>query len=742
MRFYEDGPSIPDELLRLRDEGRVVFFCGAGVSMGAELPSFTGLARSVLENLRSPEQSEEQKLLNAMDELENKGLSGVISADRVFSVLEKSFDHSQIAAEVAKALKPKPQTDLAAHRSILKLSTHNDGCVRLVTTNFDMLFEDCAAPNCHSHTRSNLPRVALGKAHWGIVHLHGRVNTDYTGPDGDGFVLSSGEFGEAYLANGWARDFVREILEGYAAVFIGYTADDPPVRYLLEGLQLADNTPNRLFAFHNGPQDEATARWHDKGVSAIAYDVDDGDIRHSRLYSTLDAWSDRAKDPARWRRIVLNKAKTGPQKQMPHERGMLCHIIKTKEGAGAFRKHKPSVPTNWIGVFDPRLRYAEAGPSGGPLTETEVIEPFSLFGLDSDPAPPEKNEKFSRQKDIPKGAWDAFSPQKSDRIELDDKNVATLRDRYSRAQPQLPTRLSHLSDWIADNAHHPATIWWAAQQSALHPELIDSVRRKLERPDTRARKVVVEAWRRLIEYFTRVPSDDFPLIRVEQAIQKHGWSSKLIREYVEESRVKLKKETYFRRLSPPKGNEKILLRDLIHVSVDFPERGDQLEIPNAVLDRVIPALRRNVEEAIDLEQEYSGWLDVSPFIPPEEADEDDYSRVYGLSGYVLRFSTLFERFADNNPDKARREFQSWRNTDQVFQRMRLWAARRSDLASISEFYNEVLAMNRKTFWSDQAERDLLISLSMRWNEFSGKQRNEIEKILLAGPPKWRGEDDG
>jgi hypothetical protein len=35
LRFLAEGPSIPDELLVARDEGRVVFFCGAGVSRAA-----------------------------------------------------------------------------------------------------------------------------------------------------------------------------------------------------------------------------------------------------------------------------------------------------------------------------------------------------------------------------------------------------------------------------------------------------------------------------------------------------------------------------------------------------------------------------------------------------------------------------------------------------------------------------------------------------------------------------------
>ena len=46
MRFFENGPAIPDELLHDRDEGQVVFFCGAGVSRAkAKLPDFFGLAK-------------------------------------------------------------------------------------------------------------------------------------------------------------------------------------------------------------------------------------------------------------------------------------------------------------------------------------------------------------------------------------------------------------------------------------------------------------------------------------------------------------------------------------------------------------------------------------------------------------------------------------------------------------------------------------------------------------------------
>ena len=42
---------VPAKLLRAHEDGKVVFFCGAGVSAPAGLPSFKGLTETVLENL-------------------------------------------------------------------------------------------------------------------------------------------------------------------------------------------------------------------------------------------------------------------------------------------------------------------------------------------------------------------------------------------------------------------------------------------------------------------------------------------------------------------------------------------------------------------------------------------------------------------------------------------------------------------------------------------------------------------
>ena len=51
MQFVTNGPDIPDALLQAHEEGRVVFFCGAGISYPAGLPGFKKLVENLYNNL-------------------------------------------------------------------------------------------------------------------------------------------------------------------------------------------------------------------------------------------------------------------------------------------------------------------------------------------------------------------------------------------------------------------------------------------------------------------------------------------------------------------------------------------------------------------------------------------------------------------------------------------------------------------------------------------------------------------
>jgi hypothetical protein len=51
VQFVKNGPDIPERLLQAHEEGRVVFFCGAGISYPARLPGFRGLVELLYEGL-------------------------------------------------------------------------------------------------------------------------------------------------------------------------------------------------------------------------------------------------------------------------------------------------------------------------------------------------------------------------------------------------------------------------------------------------------------------------------------------------------------------------------------------------------------------------------------------------------------------------------------------------------------------------------------------------------------------
>lgn len=260
MRFFKDGPSIPDELLNARDEGRVVFFCGAGVSRArAGLLDFFGLANEVIALLRVHKDSPVHKVLHEAGEIEARtGVGGLISADRLFGLLEREFAVNEIWTAVAKALRPTKDVDVSAHRILLDLAKTPYGGVRLVTTNFDRLFDLCD-PELKIWHSSRLPDLDRAEKWHGVIHLHGRATVGYDGAEEDGFVLSSSEFGRAYLSDGWATNFFREILDRYVVVFVGYTADDPPVQYLLEGLNKKGSKLNGVYAFQAGLGNTATS---------------------------------------------------------------------------------------------------------------------------------------------------------------------------------------------------------------------------------------------------------------------------------------------------------------------------------------------------------------------------------------------------------------------------------------------------------------------------------------------------
>jgi len=95
MRFLPNGLNIPDELLEARDQGNVVFLCGAGVSYAAGMPDFQGLARYVVEELGAPQDAPSRKMLSMWDD-EKIPTDAHPSLDQIFNLLQQEYAASEI----------------------------------------------------------------------------------------------------------------------------------------------------------------------------------------------------------------------------------------------------------------------------------------------------------------------------------------------------------------------------------------------------------------------------------------------------------------------------------------------------------------------------------------------------------------------------------------------------------------------------------------------------------------------
>lgn len=739
MRFIADGVDIPNDLLWAQDEGRVVFFCGAGVSRAkAGLPDFDGLTQGVLDSLHATETDDARKLFEFAKAAQTERGVRLAISDQVFQLLRRSFTDANIYAKVAEALKPRGDVDLGAHRTLLKLARLQSGQTRIVTTNFDLLFEACK-PRLASVTRSNLPHLAFNEADWGVVHLHGCVTPDYSGPTRDGFVLSSAAFGDAYLAMGWARDFVREILNRYVAVFVGYSAEDPPIRYLLEGLQQSNGSSKRAYAFQAGPDDQAAVAWDEKGVEALMYPTEKG-CGHRRLWEVLDAWAKRNTDPAKWRTRVLTKAQRGPARLRSHERGMIAHIVSSAAGAQAFASHKPAMSAEWLCVFDPLVRYGEPRAEDGRYTEAPKVDPHERYRLDSDPPPRVRNSEFGRHERMPERAWSAFTPNLADLQETGLNHVSSLRGYFARYNPSLPRRMGTLASWIAATADQPAAAWWAGHQDSLHHEILERIRLDRETGSTsEPSNVVVNAWRAIAECHDLQVADRDRIHELRLRVGRTGWHEPAAREYAAHFSPRLKISNMWRRPVPPRAGPSLRVRDLVHIDVEYSRSIRTVDVPDEYLRPLIPKLRAGLELAEDLERRYSYNIDICSIEPdePRPGGGASHSRQYKLSGHVLLFVRLFRRLATLSPEDARAELATWPRQNVVFERLRVWAMGNLDLVPASALADELLALTSESFWPFRGERDLLLGLARRWDKLDDGARKSIEKRILKGPPRYR-----
>lgn len=318
LKFVERGPKLPFELVTSQEEGQIVFLCGAGVSMGPPLwlPGFKQLVIDTYNEL-----GEDYMLHPAEREgmdCEDRFLAPDRTLNALFRRLKPQRDRVMDALRTSLATN-HPGTRF--HENLLKLSRGVNGDIRLLTTNFDTLFERSwfhyTGEELESHAVSGMPNP--GAFDWrGVFHLHGRLADDtFQAVSESQLVLTSAEFGDAYLRTGWASRYLYDLLRHTNVVIVGYSLNDPPLRYLIDALD-ADRDRfefKNLYAIapiQNDNAAETEAIWAARGATPLLYDPvnpkDGSKNDHTPLRHTVEAWANYADDPTGWSRAKIESS--------------------------------------------------------------------------------------------------------------------------------------------------------------------------------------------------------------------------------------------------------------------------------------------------------------------------------------------------------------------------------------------------------------------------------------------------
>jgi hypothetical protein len=591
MRFTETGPDIPDDLLFARDQGKVVFFCGAGVSFAkAKLSDFLKLAGKVLDDMGSLPDSPARRLYNSANAAIARGEKSYVPVDRMFSALDQEFDPVEVRESVARALKPDAAADLEAHRVLLDLSKGSDGRPRLVTTNFDLLFE--AAGGGKTSGPANLPSPERPADFEGVIHLHGSTNADYTGIEGgNAVVLSSNEFGKAYLSEGWATQYIRHLKRHFKIVFVGYSAEDPPVQYLLEALRDENVDGSSMYAFQRGDVVSALEQWSQKGVTPISF----GD-RYEDLWDTLSAWSERARDVGGWYEATAKVAAEGPSATTPTFRGRIAHLASSTTGIKSLNA-AGLLPSTWLYALDPSIRYLNPVRADWSDPTSSVFDPFEHFGLDRDmaPPPPDPDNYYDKRK-TPENSWNAFVGRPQDHAENSKPAFGSV---YGYAP--LNDRIWELSRVLYGNLDQTPALWWAAGIGDMHPNIVS----RIDSPpgDT---GVLSKYWRYLVSTWRRSQhANSLRAHEIREKAEREGWSRSLIREAVDLARPYISVRRAHA-IKPPTDLRADPSR-VIALDVEYPRIHLDFEFPAESLPFVLGLMRSSLLEAEELEREIDAY---------------------------------------------------------------------------------------------------------------------------------------
>ncbi|MFZ5517687.1 MAG: SIR2 family protein [Candidatus Zhuqueibacterota bacterium] len=320
VTYTEDNVGLPIDLINALSKDELVIFVGAGISTRADpqqrpntfYPTFKELCNQIQEKLAIKTNDNEKKLFNRK------------LYDQVLGIWNDQHKPiHQTAAEILS--KDEQRKRIVLHKAIVNLFPR-ESTPRIITTNFDNLLnraiDESEYLNNEKWVIHEAPSFPPAIRFKGIGYLHGHVSNP------EEMILSDKDIGRAYMDEGWALKFAHELFKHYAILFIGYSLNDPPLRYLslaLEGSKsqgAKDIKPKWALIPKEDNINEIELDWRRRGVYPIFYPIKKikRKIDHRALERTLVAWGEDNRRGFIDRRNVLSEiAKSNPT-ELPNDK--------------------------------------------------------------------------------------------------------------------------------------------------------------------------------------------------------------------------------------------------------------------------------------------------------------------------------------------------------------------------------------------------------------------------------------
>ena len=701
MQFIRNGPDVPDRLLQAHEDGKVVFFCGAGISYPAGLPGFKGLVEKIY-----------SKLGEELDPLEKAAFRRQ-QYDTVIGLLERRIvgGRDSIRGNLSEILSPALSATgaTATHKALLTLARNREGSLRLVTTNFDRIFQTVIERKSTSAPTFEAPLLPIPKRRWdGIVYLHGILPSEEDMGNRDHLVLSSGDFGLAYLTEAWAARFVAELFRNFTICFVGYSINDPVLRYMTDALaadKLLGESPSEMFAFGSFSKKkklEQQNEWEAKNVTPILYREH---RRHFYLHKTLRVWSEMYRDGVQGKEQVvvsLAEADLLASTEQDDIVGRMLWALSDPSGnpAKRFAESDPAPSIDWLMRLSKiGFQHSFFGLSGSQLSE-KVIGQLTHWLI--------------RHLNEPKLVlWIA----------------ETGRQINSKFRWQIERRIDCLAQLENEGKHYELNEIRRAAPNALPTPFMRIL------------------WRLILSGRLKMVGETFPLLRWSDSFKLDGLTLPLRTELrkILAPRIAIRRRILspierretgeFQRMENLVDWEVVLSAD--HLPATASEWRDDGEWKK-VLPDLLPDLSLLLQDALDLKRELSGdeHKKVSSFVEqPSISEHPQNERWFDWTFLVDLTRDAWVEMVSLDPTRARWVAEGWvHNFYPLFKRLAFFAASREDVIPVEQALSWLLHDENWWLWSIETQREAIRLIVALVHRLDGAAIPKLERAILKGPP--------